>query len=207
MNLILTSWFSTYFKWTLVITDNNLNNIHMKPISLFALVLVVFFSSCSSVRVYSDYDKNVDFTPYKTYAYYKPGIDKVEISDLDKKRILRAIDQQMTAKGFTKSETPDLLINIFTKSREEVNVNQFNAGWGYGWGWGWNPWMMGMGNQTTVSTSTEGTLFIDLIDAKKKEMIWQGEGIGTLTKNTDKKDEVVAEFVGKILAQYPPVKK
>ncbi len=54
---------------------------------------------------------------------------------------------------------------------------------------------------------TEGTLFIDLIDAKKKEMIWQGEGIGTLTKNTDKKDEVVAEFVGKILAQYPPVKK
>ena len=179
----------------------------MKPISLFALVLVVFFSSCSSVRVYSDYDKNVDFTPYKTYAYYKPGIDKVEISDLDKKRILRAIDQQMTAKGFTKSETPDLLINIFTKSREQVSVNQFNAGWGYGWGWGWNPWMMGMGNQTTVSTSTEGTLFIDLIDAKKKEMIWQGEGIGTLTKNTDKKDEVVAEFVGKILAQYPPVKK
>ncbi|MGL3001552.1 DUF4136 domain-containing protein [Flavobacterium sp. RSSB_23] len=178
----------------------------MKPISLFALVLVVFFSSCSSVRVYSDYDKNVDFSPYKTYAYYKAGIDKVEISDLDKKRILRAIDQQMAAKGFTKSETPDLLINIFTKSREQVSVNQFNAGWGYGWGWGWNPWMMG-GNQTTVSTSTEGTLFIDLIDAKKKEMIWQGEGVGTLTKNADKKDEVVAEFVGKILAQYPPVKK
>lgn len=178
----------------------------MKPISLFALVLVVFFSSCNSVKVYSDYDKTVDFSPYKTYAYYKAGIDKAEISDLDKKRILRAIDQQMAAKGFTKSETPDLLINIFTKSREQVNVNQFSAGWGYGWGWGWNPWMMG-GNQTTVSTSTEGTLFIDLIDAKKKEMIWQGEGIGTLTKNLDKKDEVVAEFVGKILEQYPPVKK
>lgn len=178
----------------------------MKPISLFALVLVVFFSSCSSVRVYSDYDKNVDFSPYKTYAYYKTGIDKVEISDLDKKRILRAIDQQMAAKGFTKSEMPDLLINIFTKSREQVSVNQFNAGWGYGWGWGWNPWMMG-GNQTTVSTSTEGTLFIDFIDAKKKEMIWQGEGIGTLTRNTAQKDEVVAEFVGEILAQYPPVKK
>jgi hypothetical protein len=63
------------------------------------------------------------------------------------------------------------------------------------------------GNQTTVSTSTEGTLYIDLIDAKKKEMIWQGEGIGTLTRNIDKKDEKIAEFVAKILAQYPPVKK
>jgi hypothetical protein len=63
------------------------------------------------------------------------------------------------------------------------------------------------GNQTTVSTSTEGTLFIDLIDAKKKEMIWQGEGVGTLTKNIDKKDERVQEIVSKVLAQYPPVKK
>jgi hypothetical protein len=177
----------------------------MKTIKLLPLLLLIITASCSSVSVNSDYDKNVDFSSYKTYAFYKTGIDKVEISDLDKRRILRAIEEQMAAKGFTKSENPDLLVNIFTKSREQVNVNQFNTGWGYGWGFGWNPYMMG--GQTTVSTSTEGTLFIDLIDAKKKEMIWQGEGSGILTKNTAKKDEKVAEFVSKILAQYPPVKK
>ncbi|TDX14374.1 DUF4136 domain-containing protein [Flavobacterium sp. S87F.05.LMB.W.Kidney.N] len=179
----------------------------MKTLKLIPFFLLLILSSCSSVTVYSDYDKTVDFTPYKRYAYFKPGIDKVEISDLDKRRILRAIDDQMQAKGFTKSDNPDLLVNIFTKSREQVDVNQFSAGWGYGWGWGWNPWMMYGGNQTTVSTSTEGTLYIDLIDAKKKEMIWQGEGVGTLTRDIDKKDERIAEFVGKILAQYPPVKK
>jgi hypothetical protein len=112
----------------------------------------------------------------------------------------------MLAKGFTKSENPDLLINIFTKSREQVSVNQFNAGWGYGWGWGWNPFMMG-GQQTTVTSSTEGTLYIDFIDAKKKEMIWQGEGTGFLTKNTHKKEERIKAFVTKIVAQYPPVTK
>ncbi|HEX8016466.1 MAG TPA: DUF4136 domain-containing protein [Flavobacterium sp.] len=180
----------------------------MKTFKLVPIFLLLILSSCSSVTVYSDYDKNVDFAPYKTYAFFKPGIDKVEISDLDKRRILHAIDAEMQAKGFTKSENPDLLVNIFTKSREQVNVNQFNAGWGYGWGWGWNPWMMYGGNQTSVSTSTEGTLYIDLIDAKKKEMIWQGEGQGTLTRNIDKKDEKIADFVKKILAQYPPqVKK
>lgn len=180
----------------------------MKTLKLVPILLLLILSSCSSITVYSDYDKNVDFTPYKTYAFFKPGIDKVEISDLDKRRILHAIDTEMQSKGFTKSEKPDLLVNIFTKSREQVDVNQFNAGWGYGWGWGWNPWMMYGGNQTTVSTSTEGTLYIDLIDAKKKEMIWQGEGIGVLTRNIDKKDERIAEFVNKILAQYPPqVKK
>ena len=176
----------------------------MKKI-VFIPLLLLFFISCSSVKVNSDYDKKVDFTQYKTYAFYKTGIDKVEISDLDKKRILRSIDESLTAKGFTKSETPDLLINFFTKEREQVDVNQFNMGWGYGWGWGWNPWMWG-GN-TTVSRYPEGTLYIDLIDAKKKELIWQGEGEGVLTKDTNKKDEVIKEFVTKILEQYPPQKK
>lgn len=178
----------------------------MKTIKFLPLLLLFILASCSSVRVYSDYDKNVDFNQYKTYAYLKSGVDKVEISDLDKRRILKAIDEQMLAKGFTKSETPDLLVNIFTKEREQVDVNQFNAGWGYGWGFGWNPFFFG-GNSTSVNRYTEGTLFIDLIDAKKKELIWQGEGEGTLTKNANKKDAVVKEFVTKILAQYPPVKK
>ena len=112
----------------------------------------------------------------------------------------------MQKKGFTKSETPDLLINIFTKEKQQVDVNQFSMGWGYGWGMGWNPWMWG-GNTNMVNTYTEGTLFIDLIDAKKKEMVWQGEGQGNLTKNSSEKEGVIDEFVRRILEQYPPVLK
>lgn len=178
----------------------------MKLIKFIPLVLFAVVASCSSVNVATDYDKSVDFTQFKSYAFHKSGIDKVEISDLDKKRILKAIETEMEAKGIAKSEKPDLLVNIFTKSREQVDVNQFNAGWGYGWGWGWNPWMWG-GNRTSVTTSTEGTLYIDLIDAKKKELIWQGEGVGILTQNINKKDERIQEFVRKILAKYPPEKK
>jgi hypothetical protein len=177
----------------------------MKTFKLLPLLLLFIVTSCDTVKVYSDYDKTVDFKQYKTFAFMKSGIDKVEISDLDKKRILNAIDQQLQAKGFTKSETPDLLVNIFTKSREEISVNQFNAGYGYGWGWGWNPYMYG--GQTYVSSSTEGTLYIDLIDAKKKELIWQGEGTGTLSKDMERKDEIVNNIVTQILAQYPPTKE
>ncbi|CAN1505712.1 Domain of unknown function DUF4136 [Flavobacteriaceae bacterium] len=175
----------------------------MKTIKFLPLLLLFIVASCDTVKVYSDYDKSADFAQYKTFAFMKSGIDKVEISELDKKRILNAIDQQLQAKGMTKSENPDLLVNIFTKSREQVSVNQFNAGYGYGWGWGWNPYMMG--GQTTVTSSTEGTLYIDLIDAKKKELIWQGEGTGTLTKEMNRKDEVINNIVSQILAQYPPV--
>jgi hypothetical protein len=177
----------------------------MKTFRFLPLVLIIILTSCSSIRVNSDYDKKVDFSAFKTYAFYKTGIDKVEISDLDKKRILYSIEETLSAKGFTKSETPDLWINFFTKEREQVDVNRFNVGWGYGWGWGWNPWIWG-GN-TTVNRYPEGTLTIDIIDAKKKELIWQGEGEGVLTKDTNKKDENIKEFVTKILEQYPPKKK
>ncbi len=178
----------------------------MKTLKFIPVLLLFVFASCSSVRVYSDFDNKADFTTYKTYAFHKNGIDKVEISQLDKKRILNAIDRELSAKGMTKSENPDLLINIFTKERERVDVNQFNAGWGYGWGWGWNPFMWG-GQNTIASTSTEGTLFIDLIDAKKKELIWQGEGVGNLTQNRRDKEERINEFVTKILEQFPPKEK
>ena len=176
----------------------------MKTKQLSLLFLILFLASCSAVRVYSDYDKNVDFSTYKTYAFYKTGIDKVEISDFDKKRILRSIDEEMSAKGLTKSETPDLLININTKTEKNIDVNQFNSAWGYGWGFGWNPYW---GANTMVSTSIEGILIIDLIDAKKKELVWQGEGVGNLTRDTNKKDENIKNFVSKILVLYPPIIK
>ncbi|WP_159780652.1 DUF4136 domain-containing protein [Flavobacterium sp. 9AF] len=171
----------------------------MKTLKLIPFFLLFIATSCSSVRVNADYDKKAEFTNYKTYAFLKSSIDKAEISDLDKKRILRSIDEVMTSKGFSKSENPDMLIGIFTQERERVNV--YNTG---GFGWGWNPYW-GM-NYSRVYTTPEGTLFIDLIDAKSKELVWQGEGSGTLTKDTNKKDERIMEFVSKILAQFPPQK-
>ena len=167
----------------------------MKAIKTFSILLLLILNSCSSINVYSDFDKSTDFSQYKTYAFHKKGIDKVQISEFDKKRILNAIDLELEKKGMTKSETPDLLISFSTKERERIDVNQYNSGWGYGWGYGWNPYLWG--GQTYVSSSTEGTLYIDLIDAKKKELIWEGEGVGYLIKNRSQKEALINEFVAK----------
>jgi len=91
----------------------------MKAIKLVALGLVFLLSSCSSVKVVADYDTATDFSQYKTFAFYKKGIDKAEISDLDKRRILKAVEAELMAKGFTKSENPDILVNIFTKAQKK----------------------------------------------------------------------------------------
>lgn len=179
----------------------------MKFIKPLLLTLVILFSSCSAVKVAVDYDRRVDFKKYKTFAFYKTGIDKAEISDLDKKRILRAIESELSLLGLVKSENPDMLVSIFTKSREKVNVNQ-NNNFGYGFGWGWNPWMgNGMNNNVNISQYTEGTLFIDFIDKQKKELVWQGVGTGALKiQNLEKKEARVKAFVKEIVSRFPPQK-
>ena len=178
----------------------------MKLLKLVALIFIVALTSCSSLKVITDYDTKVDFKKYKTFAFYKKGIDKAKVSDLDKKRMMRAIERELLAKGFTISNNPDMLVSIFTKSRERVNVNNNNFGWGYGFGWGYNPWFYGQ-NNLNIRQYTEGTLFIDFIDKEKNELIWQGIGSGAMKMtNPQKKEERINEFVNQILSKYPPGK-
>jgi hypothetical protein len=177
----------------------------MKPFKFLPLLLLVVLNSCSStIKVNYDYDKKATFEQYKTFAFHQKGVSQLKISDLDKRRILGAIEEEMLAKGFTRSENPDLLINVFTEERETVDVTSFNNnwGWGWGWGWGWNPYWGG--NFTSIDRYVEGTLFIDFIDSQKKQLIWQGIGSGALTQKTNEKDQLIKDFVSKILAQYPP---
>lgn len=192
----------------------------MKATKLFSLLGgIIFLASCSSVRVVSDFDQSANFNEFKTYAFYKPGIDEAEISDLDKKRILRAIDAEMSSKGFTKSENPAVLISIFAKANERVNVYQNNFGFGgfgyggfgfgrfgyggFGYG-GFGPWGGGYwGNN--VSTQTEGTLYIDIIDKANKQLVWQGQGTASLiNRSVEKREARIQEIVNEIMQVYPP---
>lgn len=178
----------------------------MKKIT-FLVCCLILLSSCNTVKVVTDYDTKANFNKYKTFAFYKPGIDKADISSLDKKRVLRAIESELLAQGFSKSDNPDMLVSIFTKSRRKVNINQ-NNNFGYGFGWGWNPWMMnGMDNNVNISEYTEGTLFVDFIDKDKKELVWQGIGTGALRmQNVEKKEERIKLFVKEIISRFPPGK-
>lgn len=213
-----------------IIFDEFQKYIVMKKIKILVLpvLALLLLSACgSSVNVLSDYDKSTDFNSYKSYAFYKTGIDKAQISDLDKKRILRAIEAEMSTRGFVKSKNPDILVSIFTKEREQVDIYNNNFGYGgFGYGgfggfggfgfgrfgfgrFGYGGFGPGFGygyGGSNVSTRTEGALYIDMIDSKNKELVWQGKGEGVLnnTNNIEKKEARIQKFVSEILQAYPP---
>ena len=166
----------------------------MKKIYMLMLFLNM---GCSTVSVFTDHDSGVDFSKYKTFAYFKPGIDKVEISDLDKKRILRSLDLGLKSKGLERSNSPDLLVTFETKSKERVYVNNYLP-------YGWYPFAYNYPYSYGYSR-VQGTLFVSLIDSKNQQLIWQGKGVGVLNEYTNNRDKMINDFVVKILEKYPPI--
>lgn len=167
----------------------------LKIVSI-SIFILLFMNACSSIKVTTDYETQTDFSQYKTFAFYKKGIDKAPISDIDKRRIIKAISNELEAKGMTKSETPDILVSIFTKSREKVDIYENN----------WRPYYYGPFHRQQISKYTEGTLFIDIIEKEGKKLVWQGIGSGFLTKSQkpEKREANIQKFVQEILAKYPP---
>tara|TARA_Y100000991_G_scaffold136957_1_gene103270 strand:+ start:8281 stop:8817 length:537 start_codon:yes stop_codon:yes gene_type:complete len=172
---------------------------------LVSILAISFSLSCDSIRVSSDFNENVNFIDFKTYAFSKNGIDKVKINDVDKKRILRAIDIELYNKGFRKSSIkPDFIINFFTKTNQKINYYPSNNYYGFGVGFG------GMGHYSdswylNSFNYNEGVLFIDIISNNNKELVWQGVGKGYIySEKGDKKAEKISAMVQKILLQFPP---
>lgn len=176
----------------------------MKNIKIYLLLLAVGFYSCNTIKVTTDYDTSTDFNSYKTFAFYKKGIDKAKISDIDKRRILKAIESELLAKGYKKSNNPDLLVSIYAKSRKKVNVD-VDRSYGYNY---WYPIYYHGRDRIRVTNYTQGTLFIDLIEKKSTKLVWQGIGSGALrAKNGVKKTEKIQLFVKEILKELPPETK
>lgn len=179
----------------------------MKKLSILFLSFLIY-NSCDSIRVSSDFNENTNFSELKTYAFSKTGIDKVKINDIDKKRILKAIDIELYNKGFRKSSIePDLIINFFTETNKKVNYYPSNNYYGYGvnyyngLGTYADSWYLNSYNYN------EGVLFIDIVDNKKNELVWQGIGRGYIyTNKAEKKSEKISAMVNKILLQFPPNK-
>jgi hypothetical protein len=94
------------------------------------------------------------------------------IQQLNRDRIIAAVEKEMTVKNFTKSETSDLILDVRIKG-EEVQTATATTSGGYG---GYGRWGYGGGFSTTTvnyDKYVEGTLFITMIDNGTEKIVWQ----------------------------------
>jgi hypothetical protein len=176
-----------------------------------SLLLAVSNSLAQDVRY--NFDKNADFSKFKTYKWV-PIKDAAKVSDLVDKQIKDAIDAELATKGLTKVEGDDanLYIGYQPAVGEEKQFTSYSTGWGYGPGWG-GGWYGGMGSTTTTgSTSTiyKGQLDLDMYDSTAHNLVWRGVMSKTIDPKAkpEKQQKNLAKAVKKLLKNYPPpVKK
>jgi hypothetical protein len=170
---------------------------------LFPIFLLLIAASCASIRVSSDFDKSANFSGYKTYAFTPEALN-LNIEELNRKRLITAIENELSLKGFAKAEKPDVLIDVkITGEKKQTATATTTGGYGYGYRYGW-----GGGGMTTVNYDSyiEGTVFVNMIDGTKNEVVWQGRGVGTIDPeaSASKREKNINYGIKQIFATYPP---
>ena len=176
------------------------------------LIPVLFaFVACSTVKVTYDYDKQADFSKYKTYAVSEETTKMVGVNQLNRDRMIAAVEAEMAVKGFTKADNADVILDIRVKGEEVQTATATSTGGGYG-GYGYGRWGYGGGMSTTYvnyDSYVEGTLFVTLIDKATEKIVWQGTGTKTIDENASakKREENINYAVKQIFTNYPPAVK
>lgn len=176
----------------------------MKKIKL-VIIGVLFLAinmACSTADVQRDYDRNVDFSKYKTFHFYE-NLKWGTLSKLDQKRMLNSIESELTAKGLTKSETPDLLIDI---QAEEKQIEQTNSSVGIGGGSGGRGVGVGVSVAIPIKSKKRSEKYvIEMVDSSNNQMVWQGIYNNVVSLKTDK-SQSINQAIQKLLTEYPPQK-
>lgn len=177
---------------------------------MFLLIFAAVASGCSGSNIRSDYDPTVNFGDYKTYNFFvDAGPEDTNYQSFFSKYMIAAISREMESRGYARAENPDLLVNFNAILQEKTQVRTTPSpmvGGYYGYRGGfYDPWMgYGYGSETHVSQYTEGTFNIDLVDARRKKLVWEAVGTGRVSqKALEELEERVNEGVPKFFATYP----
>ncbi len=183
----------------------------MRARSLAAMLACVSLVGCSQYDINYDYDIDSNFSAYRTYAWIPITINEgsttaksaMQSNTLLDSRIRGAVDSNLKAKGLTlNEETPDLLVVYHTGMQNKVDVTD----WGYSYAgsyWGW------AGQDIDVYNYTEGTLLVDLVNSKTKQLAWRGSATGVVDpgRSPEQVQQTINDVVGQMFQNYPPKKK
>jgi hypothetical protein len=174
----------------------------MKPIhrtAVFTLVLLFALGTAFAQQVKTDFDHQANFTQYKTYSW-----QEVKTADpLWESRIKSAVDAQLVLKGWTRLDNGgDVSLVAIRTTQTQRTLQTFYDGFGGGWRWrGFG----GMGEATTTEQDyKEGTLVLDIYDAKTKQLIWRGSAEDTVSNNAEKNEKNLDKGVEKMFKKFPP---
>jgi hypothetical protein len=160
-------------------------------------------AACSTTtHVITDYDRGARFSDFHSFTMIErphPGTD----NPLVERRTADAIRAQLTSRGFTYVVDPaqaDFAVDFTIGSSDRLDVRSSPtpvAGpWFHGGSWG---------SQVDVQQYQEGTLAIDVFDARSRKAVWHGSAGKRLSQSDlANSHAIIRDAVTAVLAGFPP---
>ena len=160
-------------------------------LKLLATTCVLLAACSTTPRPMSNVDPGADFTAYRTYGFLdRLSTDNETYESLVSNFLKVAVAQEFDKRGFEYAESPDLAVNFYIKTSEQLRTRNVPTTSAY-YGWRdpfYDTWGGYGGYETQVDQFTEGTLHIDVIDTATNQLVWEGAVSGRVT------DDVIANL-------------
>jgi len=158
-------------------------------------------------KVNFDYDHTVDFSGYSTFAWLeREGSVEAQLPDHLRIRLRRVTEEVLAEKGIDPSPAPpqtDLLLTYFYGATDELQINHVSyasySPWGYGYWPGFNY------GYTEVRSYKQGTLVLDIVDARTHQLVWMGI-LEKEVSSVNPPGKRIQKTIRKLLKNFPPKK-
>jgi Domain of unknown function (DUF4136) len=177
---------------------------------LTTIVVALILCACSTLRVGSDHDPGTNFSSYKTFTFMQRPHTGVS-NPLVPVRVSDAIKADLLSKGYVQTTDPataDFTVDFTIGARERTDVDAYPDPYvGRAWGWGAPGWWGGPYWGTTVDVREyhEGTLSVDIFDARSHRPVWHGWAKKELSRSDmENSTQPIQNAVAAVLARFPP---
>ena len=175
--------------------------------SVAVLAMLLVAGCTSGPSIYANKDPGADFANFKTYNFMNPlGTDRPGYSSVLSEYLRTAASRELEARGYRKSDNPDLLINFNVQTKDKIQTTTTPSGPAYGGYYGYRSGYYGTwgGYDTQVTQYTEGTLTVDVIDAGRKQLAWDGTAVGRVRDEARKNLQAAVDRVmTQIFEKFP----
>ncbi len=176
---------------------------------MLMIALALCSAACTSgpqVRV--DSDPSANLTSYKTFAFFEElATDKSSYSTMITSRLKDATRRELERRGYEEvTQNPDLRVNFNTNVENRTDVQSSpSASAGF---YGYRAGMYGAWGGYPIDIHTthyqQGTLVIDLVDAQKRQLVWQAIAQGRLSKKAlENPAESIDALIAEMFEKYP----
>ncbi|HAI59267.1 MAG TPA: DUF4136 domain-containing protein [Xanthomonadaceae bacterium] len=177
--------------------------------AIVALAALALAACATGPRVSVDADPAADFSAYRSFAFFEPlALESRGYSTLLSERLRDEARRQMEARGFVyEAANPDLRVNLNALVEEKtdvVRVPEVDVAWYWSYRARAYVGVPIWHERVHAVRYREGTVNVDLVDARERRLVWEGIAVGSAAGRTPaERRERAGASVATIFEAFP----